>query len=310
MSAYNPPIRNLPIFDTLLFREANPTAEGGGTGALDPRYCRFPTAQGTLSVPDLNLNTTQIHLGTGSASAGTNAIGIGTNTLATGPNTISIGNGAGGGGSGLLAQRTICIVAGAGVSCPQNQDTINIGFNTGANNTIGRNSINIGRNAGSHSTMASNSIQINATGVNVTTQTSNSSCVITPIRAVIPPTASYSVPLLYNTTTFELFTINGEPDIDIALTGTINLDNNAYNRFIFISSVALATDRLNMPTPVITFPASITIFNSSATTCVIGSPIANGLRQGATTAGTFNLAGNSAITYHSNGAIWIRTSSV
>jgi len=70
MSAYNPPIRNLSIFDTLLFRDAN--SGGVDIDFLNRNYLKFPIAQGAETLQqttingDLTLNQTRIHLGTGS----------------------------------------------------------------------------------------------------------------------------------------------------------------------------------------------------------------------------------------------------
>jgi hypothetical protein len=54
MSSYNPPIENVPIFDSALFREAN---DGTLTIAVaDKRYLKYPNAQGTETLQAINVN--------------------------------------------------------------------------------------------------------------------------------------------------------------------------------------------------------------------------------------------------------------
>jgi len=198
MSINPPPNPNLDTFNNEYWIE-DPNS------SLDSRYCRFPTAQGALTVPDLNLNNSRIHLGTGSVSTGTNAIAIGTSTTATAADNIAIGNGAGAvSGGGTSGAGVVSIGAGAGASSALNQYAVNLGLNAGSNNTNGRNCINIGRNAGSHAAMANNSIQINATGVNISSQTTSNSCVITPIRTIAVPEQN-DFNIFYNDTTKELY---------------------------------------------------------------------------------------------------------
>jgi hypothetical protein len=119
-------------------------------------------------------------------------------------------------------------------------------------------------------------------------------------------TTNNTLPLLYNTTTNEV-QYNNQPDVEVTLTGTITLTANTYNRFVFITSVASATDRLNLPTPVVAFPSSITIFNSSATNCLLGTVAGSQIRVGATTSTTITLTANTSITLQTNGTVWVRT---
>jgi hypothetical protein len=50
MSAYQPPLENLPIFDSSQFTNAN-----NSNGALSNEYLQFPTAQGTENFTDINV---------------------------------------------------------------------------------------------------------------------------------------------------------------------------------------------------------------------------------------------------------------
>jgi hypothetical protein len=63
MSAYNPPIENVPIFDSILFRQTNgdtflTPAEG------DLRYLRYPVAQGTENLQAINVNGNSVFAST------------------------------------------------------------------------------------------------------------------------------------------------------------------------------------------------------------------------------------------------------
>ena len=192
MSAYNPPIRNLTIFDTLLFSDAQSNAFGD----LDLRYLKFPNAQGTENLQgvnvsgiatfnnDLRLNQTKIHLGTNSGlvSQGTDAIAIG-------------------GSSAQTSQGADAIAIGINcASTSQGAQAIAIGRAAGSSNQ-GAGSIAIGWNAAT-TAQAANSIQINSTGTTISQGTA-SSCIIAPIRSVAPVSANNQ--LFYNTTTNEVF---------------------------------------------------------------------------------------------------------
>jgi hypothetical protein len=54
MSSYNPPIENVPIFDSALFREAND--ETLTIAVADKRYLKYPNAQGTENLQAINVN--------------------------------------------------------------------------------------------------------------------------------------------------------------------------------------------------------------------------------------------------------------
>jgi len=160
--------------------------------------------------------------------------------------------------------------------------------------------------------MPINSIQINATGTNISSQTTASSCVIAPIRTTIPVTANFSVPLLYDTTTREVF-FNSQTHIgvDLITASTFTLNNNAYNRFIFINTIQATNNQLNLPTPLVQFPASITIFNNVGVQYTLGcSESGSRIRVGSSTSATTNVGGSGCIILHTNGTIWCRTSVV
>jgi hypothetical protein len=71
MSAYNPPTRNLSSFDSIVFQQAD--TEGLSQDEADTRYVRFPLAQGSLTIPSVNI--------TGSATIGTTASITGATTM-------------------------------------------------------------------------------------------------------------------------------------------------------------------------------------------------------------------------------------
>lgn len=63
MSAYNPPIENVPIFDSALFRQTN-TDDALTSAQADKRYLRFPIAQGTENLSAINVNGSATFTGT------------------------------------------------------------------------------------------------------------------------------------------------------------------------------------------------------------------------------------------------------
>jgi hypothetical protein len=186
----------------------------------------------------------------------------------------------------------------------QGSGAVAIGFQAGQTGQ-GINSIAIGNNAGLTGQTAG-CIQINATGSNFV-HPATDSCIITPIRTLAQVEADNTLPLIYNTTTREVQYSN-QPDIDVNLNTTVTLNNNAYNRFIYISS-STSGNTLNLITPSVTFPASITIFNASANTATI-STISNGLRIGATLTSSTNLLADTGITLQTTGSVWVRTATI
>ena len=56
MATYTEPRENLQIFDSAVFRDTNEGAAGGGLtpAQADRRYLRFPIAQGTETISNLN----------------------------------------------------------------------------------------------------------------------------------------------------------------------------------------------------------------------------------------------------------------
>jgi hypothetical protein len=82
MSAYNPPTRNLSSFDSIVFQQAD--TEGLSQDEADTRYVRFPLAQGSLTIPSVNI--------TGSATVGTTASITGATTM-TGDITLNKASG-------------------------------------------------------------------------------------------------------------------------------------------------------------------------------------------------------------------------
>ena len=188
-----------------------------------------------------------------------------------------------------------------------NQTKIHLGTGSGVTNQ-GDFSICIGANAGA-SNMPINSIQINATGTNISSQTTASSCVIAPIRLVDPPTTQLSLPLLYNTTTNEVFN-PGEDSITVNLNATrVDLGIEAYNRFIFINSIATAGNGLRIPSPAVNYRATITLFNNNnpGRTYTLSSAKTTGaFNIGGIVTDTISPAGSGCITLQTNGSVWCR----
>lgn len=83
MSAYNPPTRNLSTFDSVVFQQAD--TEGLTQDEADTRYVRYPLAQGSLTIPNVNVS--------GSATIGTTASITGATTM-TGDITLNKASGA------------------------------------------------------------------------------------------------------------------------------------------------------------------------------------------------------------------------
>ena len=202
-----------------------------------------------------------------------------------------------------------------------NNDEIHLGTNSGitqgdnaiaigalaGNSNQGDTSIAIGYNA-ANSSQAANCIQINSTGTTIA-QATASTCIISPIRSAVPAATQNSLPLLYNTTTGEVFT-NNQQSIDVVMSVALTtLTSSAYNRFLFISLNSNSLNRLNIPTPVVTFPASITIFNGAVipTAFDLGTAAGSQIRVGGTTSSTISIAANTSITLHTNGTVWVRT---
>ena len=150
---------------------------------------------------------------------------------------------------------------------------------------------------------ASNCIQINATAGQIN-QTTASSCVIAPIRSVAPDTTGdFSLPLLYNTTTNEVFNDNRT---EIIITATGNTPNNSfYNSFIFISSAASVSGVINIPTAVIDFPATLDIFSNASVTHTITSGGGNIVTGFSGVSGnTYVIQPRSFVRFKTNGTDW------
>jgi hypothetical protein len=64
MSAYNPPVENVPIFDASLFRTTNSSTSGFLTrDEADRLFLQFPFGQGTETLPALNVSGNQTTTG-------------------------------------------------------------------------------------------------------------------------------------------------------------------------------------------------------------------------------------------------------
>ena len=146
-----------------------------------------------------------------------------------------------------------------------NNSKIHIGTNAGLTNQ-GASSIAIGENAGT-TNQSANSIQINATGTTIS-QTTASTCIIAPIRQTDQSSGSISLPLLYDTTTKEVF-MNTRRSLIINTGNTP--DSSYYNSFLFIQASSSTPGIINIPTAVSGFPATITIWNNSIASHTITS---------------------------------------
>ena len=289
----------------------------------DLHYLKFPLAQGSETFPSnisvsgttnlgittingyLTLNNTEIHLGTGSGiNQGANSIAIGRQAGSSGQGNQAVSLGYGTGQTNQGANAT-ALGHNAGNS-NQGAGSIAIGHNSGETSQ-GIQSIAIGKNAGDNS-LAANSIQINSTGTTVS-QTTASSCVIAPIRTTAPSTAgNYSLPLLYDTTSKELFN-NNLPSIILTAIGN-TADNSYYNSFITITSGAAGT--VNIPTPVVNFPATIIFYNNTNTTKTLTTPLGTGITRvftGVASSNTFVVPIGGIVRLDTNGAVWYLTSS-
>jgi len=187
-------------------------------------------------------------------------------------------------------------------------NTSEIHLGTGSGVGQGTKSIAIGENAGIG--QVANCIQINSTGANIT-QTDASSCVIAPIRNTTPITSTsgnYSLPLLYNTTSKELFN-NNLPTINLtAINNTA--DNSYYNSFIIVTTAGAGT--INIPTPIVSFPAYIIFYNATSSTKTLTVPsglitrIFSGTSSSTT---TFVVPIGGVVRLDTNGSVWYLTSS-
>ena len=65
MSAYNPPVENVPIFDASLFRSTNGSSGSGylTKSEADRYYLQYPFGQGTETIPALNVSGNQTTTG-------------------------------------------------------------------------------------------------------------------------------------------------------------------------------------------------------------------------------------------------------
>tara|TARA_R110000772_G_scaffold23705_1_gene63244 strand:- start:794 stop:1384 length:591 start_codon:yes stop_codon:yes gene_type:complete len=79
MSSYNPPVDNLPIFSTIVFKESNNNSLT--LGQADKRYLRFPFAQGTENLQSINVSGSTT-LNGGLTIGGAKNITLGTGTIA------------------------------------------------------------------------------------------------------------------------------------------------------------------------------------------------------------------------------------
>ena len=173
MSAYNPPIRNLTIFDTLLFRDA----QNDAFGDLDLRYLKFPNAQGTENLQgvnvsgiatfnnDLILNQDKIHLGTNSGltNQGLNCVAVGADSGRSnqGAESVAIGRYA---GYSSQQQNAVAVGAGAG-QYSQVVGGVALGVSAGQYTQQG-NAIAIGNQAGQGSFVSTaNQQQANAVAI-------------------------------------------------------------------------------------------------------------------------------------------------
>jgi len=186
-----------------------------------------------------------------------------------------------------------------------NRSQIHLGTGSGVNQ--GARSIAIGENAGIG--QAANCIQLNSTGANITQPTA-SSCVIAPIRNTTPnTTGEYSLPLLYNITSKELFN-NNLPTINLTAVNN-TADNSYYNSFIIISGT-IGSGTVNIPTPIVDFPAYIYFYNDTNTTKTLTVPSPGGITRifsGVASSTTFIVPIGGIVRLDTNGSVWYLTSS-
>jgi len=185
-----------------------------------------------------------------------------------------------------------------------NSSEIHLGTGSGVGQ--GTNSIAIGENAGIG--QAANCIQLNSTGANIT-QTTASSCVIAPIRNTTPNTSgNYSLPLLYDNTSKELFN-NNLPTITLTAANN-TADNSYYNSFIIVTGGGAAAT-INIPTPIVNFPAYINFFNNTSTTKTLTVPAGfiTSNFSGVAASTTFIVPIRGVVRLDTDGSVWYLTSS-
>ena len=234
------------------------------------------------------------------------AIGVAAAETTQGEYGIAIGRAA---GRYLQLTEAIAIgrFAGQGVAAtPANQQkdkSIAIGKYAGALGQ-GANSISIGGYTGLPTGIqAANCIQINATDTAIA-QTTASSCIIAPIRAAAPVSANNSLPLLYDTTTKEVFT---NISASIALSANNTANTNQYNTLMYLQT---SDQSYNFPTAIVNFPATMTIqnFQIASSTLKLATGSNNLWVYGLSSSKNYTIRPYECVTFAADGTNWVQSS--